>query len=253
MANTVPAAAWTILHILLDQSLVSRLRKELLHEINDANSPIDLKALLSASLLNSVYRETLRLHVASAVGRKTLGAGLRLHGDCLSSITPGSTGMSANWLGGLDESFWNTGRIIDGVAEHPVQSFWAERFLEYPDDPTSGPVRNRAGSVSTTWAEINQSAREKTVADDSKARLANLAALRGHFFPFGGGAWKCPGETLAKSTILVSVFLLLRDLDIEILDPVNAAKTRSKHRAMPFGTHAFDRAVPIRVRKRLDA
>ncbi|TQN70896.1 Lanosterol 14-alpha demethylase, partial [Colletotrichum shisoi] len=245
-ANTIPAAAWMVLHILLDQSLVGRLRKELSVDSETTALQIDYTALSSAPLLNSVYRETLRLHVAGTIGRKAVGAGVRLHGDSLLPLQSGATGMSANWLGGLDESVWNTGRITKGVAEHSLESFWAERFLEYPDDPTSGPLLK----PQSLYTANRGSAQEKPVRDDSKARLSNPAVLRGHFFPFGGGAWRCPGETLAKNTILVSVFLLLRELDVEICDPVSAARANSRHRAMPFGTHAFDRPVPIRYRKR---
>ncbi|OHE96909.1 hypothetical protein CORC01_07876 [Colletotrichum orchidophilum] len=240
-ANTIPAACWVILHTLLDQSLAARLRRELGIRDKGEATPVDCTALSSAPLLNSVYRETLRLHVAGAIGRKSVGAGLRLHGDSFSALPSGTTALSANWLGGLDGSIWNTGRTINGVTEHSLESFWAERFLEYPDDPSSGPLRGASHSHGVA---------AKHVRDDSKAKLSNPSALRGHFFPFGGGAWRCPGETLAKNTILASVFLLLRDLDVEILDPAGAAEARSRHRAMPFGSHAFDREVPVRIRKR---
>ena len=35
-----------------------------------------------------------------------------------------------------DEAVWNTGRTLpNGQQEHPLDKFWAERFLEYPNDP----------------------------------------------------------------------------------------------------------------------
>ncbi|KAK1674074.1 cytochrome P450 [Colletotrichum godetiae] len=243
-ANTIPAACWMVLHALLDQSLTLRLRHELSIRDNGEKTSLDCTVLSSAPLLNSVYRETLRLHVAGAIGRKSVGGGLRLHGDSFSTLPSGTTALSANWLGGLDGSIWNTGRKTNGVTEHSLESFWAERFLEYPDDPTSGPLR-KPDSVTH-----NYDVTEKYVRDDSKAKLSNPSALRGHFFPFGGGAWRCPGETLAKNTILVSVFLILRDFQVEILDPTDAAQARSHHRAMPFGSHAFDRKVPVKICKR---
>ncbi|KAK2038703.1 cytochrome P450 [Colletotrichum somersetense] len=246
MANTIPAAAWMILHTLLDQHLVSRLREELLKEPEANNAPVDYTALLSAPLLNSVYCETLRLQVAGTIGRRASGEGARLRGGSLSALQSGTTGMSASWLGGLNESVWNTGREIDGRAEYPVESFWAERFLEYPDDPSSGPLRKPP----SLYADVIGASPAKPFRDDSKARLSNPAALRGYFFPFGGGAWRCPGEALAKDTILVTAFLLLKELDIDIPDPVDASKASSRHRTMPFGSHSFDRKVPIRCWKR---
>lgn len=35
-----------------------------------------------------------------------------------------------------DESFWNTKGDL-----YPVNTFWADRFLVYPGDPESGPIR----------------------------------------------------------------------------------------------------------------
>ncbi|KAK2000461.1 cytochrome P450 [Colletotrichum falcatum] len=245
-ANTIPAAAWMILHILLDQSLISRLRQETSEELGAINAPIDCTALSSAPLLNSVYRETLRLHVAGFVGRRASGEWGRLRGGSLPVLRPGATGISANWLGGLNQYVWNTGREVNGRAEHPVESFWAERFLEYPDDPRSGPLRKPP----SVYADTAGAGPAKPFRDDSRARVPNPPALRGYFFPFGGGVWRCPGEALAKNTILVTAFMLLRELDIEMLDPADAAKTSSQHRAIPFGTHSFDRQVPVRCWKR---
>ncbi|TDZ58627.1 Cholesterol 7-alpha-monooxygenase [Colletotrichum trifolii] len=237
-ANSVPAAAWMVLHTVLDKDLRDRLRHEL--SIEDTETPpVDLAALSSAPLLNSVYRETLRLHVASATGRASVSSGFGSHQT--ETVT-----MTANWLGGLDSTFWNEGPVANGVPQHPVGTFWAERFLVYPDDPSSGPTRPKSSIVH----EVTQNGK-KSMQDDSKAKLAN-SGLRGHWFPFGGGAWRCPGETLAKNSILASVFMLLRDYDIELVNPENAVgvTARHRHRTLPFGTHAFDRAVPISVTKR---
>jgi hypothetical protein len=34
-----------------------------------------------------------------------------------------------------DETFWNTKGGL-----HPVNKFWADRFIYYPNDSTSGPI-----------------------------------------------------------------------------------------------------------------
>lgn len=225
-----------VLHSLLDDSLTSRMRHELsLNDLLHTSCVPNLSSLSGAPLLNSVYRETLRLHVAGATGREN-------------PSQSGSITMTANWLGGLDASFWNEGGVTTGGGpEHPVESFWAERFLEYPDDPASGPARK--GKAHGVFA--GQSA-PKTAEDDSRARIVN-AGLRGHWFPFGGGAWRCPGETLARATILTSVLVLLRDFELEIVDLEGAKRVASthRHRTLPFGTHAFVSPVPITVRKRV--
>ncbi|KAF4806935.1 Cholesterol 7-alpha-monooxygenase [Colletotrichum siamense] len=238
-ANTIPAAAWMILHTLSDESLTYRMR----HELSMDNlAHLDLPSLGSAPLLNSVYRETLRLHVAGATGRTSPQTGFDSH-------QAGTVTMTASWLGGLDTTFWNEGPVVDSVPKHPVDTFWAERFLNYPDDPGSGPLR-KAGNypLADQFPIISDT---KTTTDDSTAILST-SGLRGHWFPFGGGAWRCPGETLAKNTILVSVWSLLRDFDVHVTDRTAASKVvlEPRHRTLPFGTHAFSRLVPVDVTRR---
>ncbi|KAG7038291.1 Nacht and ankyrin domain protein [Colletotrichum scovillei] len=242
-SNTVPATAWMILHVFLDQSLTARLRHELY--LNPQNSvQTILLELGRAPLVNSVYREVLRLHVAGTVGRKSYKGKFSFPSGL--QILAGIPLMSANWLGGLDSSFWNTGRLIDGFSEYPVENFWAERFLKYPGDPMSGPVRSATKYEHLVGGRTGQ----KTAQDDSNARLVT-SGIREHWFPFGGGAWKCPGETLATSTILLSFFIVLRELDIEFLDHKQASRVRTGHRTLPFGSHAFSKPVAVRIKRRL--
>ncbi|KAK2758844.1 nacht and ankyrin domain protein [Colletotrichum kahawae] len=242
-ANTVPAAIWMVLHILRDASLTSRIRSEL--GILPGKQPqLDVGLLIKAPLLNSVYREVLRLHVAGTVGRKSPLHGVQLRDGRV--LLPEVPVMSSSWLGGLDESFWNTGATVEGVPEHPVDAFWAERFLAYEDDPMSGPIRRH------DHEPAKEKTAPKTADDDAKARLVS-AGIQNHWFPFGGGAGKCPGELLAKSTILVTAFLVLSELEVEIVDNEQAAFTVPKHRALPFGSHAFEREIAVRVHRRLSA
>lgn len=228
-----------ILHTLSDESLTYRMR----HELSMDNlAHLDLPSLGSAPLLNSVYRETLRLHVAGATGRTSPQTGFGSH-------QAGTVTMTASWLGGLDTTFWNEGPVVDSVPKHPVDTFWAERFLHYPDDPGSGPLRKADNyPLADQFPIISDT---KTTTDDSTATLST-SGLRGHWFPFGGGAWRCPGETLAKNTILVSVWSLLRDFDVHVTDRAAASKVvlEPRHRTLPFGTHAFSRLVPVDVTRR---
>jgi hypothetical protein len=39
----------------------------------------------------------------------------------------------------LNPNIWNAGTTED--PPHPLDTFWADRFLIYPDDPTSGPLK----------------------------------------------------------------------------------------------------------------
>ncbi|KAL0934666.1 nacht and ankyrin domain protein [Colletotrichum truncatum] len=241
-ANTIPAATWMILHTFLDKPLLSRMRHELSINGSETALPRDAVNLGSAPLLNSVYRETLRLHIAGATGRTRATSGFGPHQG--SKVT-----MTASWLGGLDTAFWNQGHIINGGPEHSVEIFWAERFLRYPDDTSSGPILIQKETNISPRTRITSA--PKTIHDDAKAKLVN-SGLQGHWFPFGGGAWRCPGEALAKSTILTSVALLLNEFNIDIVNEGDALEVTRihKHRTLPFGTHAFNKPVPVQISRR---
>jgi hypothetical protein len=122
--------------------------------------------------------------------------------------------MFPNWLGSVDDYFWNASDVPCETNKHPAETFWAERFL------------------------------------GGRRKALVKAGLAGNWFPFGGGASKCPGESLARHTMLGAVVVVLMSLDLRLLDSAAAAKVRSRHRTFPFGSHAFDREVPITVQVR---
>ncbi|RKK64670.1 hypothetical protein BFJ68_g18676, partial [Fusarium oxysporum] len=82
MANTVPAALWMIVHILLDASLLRRVRHQIsfAFQSTEVGEQPDIKVLMKDPLLNSIYYETPRLRVASTVGRTSLDDQLCLAG-----------------------------------------------------------------------------------------------------------------------------------------------------------------------------
>ncbi|KAF4451424.1 Nacht and ankyrin domain protein [Fusarium austroafricanum] len=243
-ANTIPVVAWMMLHIHMSDGIANRVRAELSRSVLDKSGFVKLDDLAHQPLLNSIYYETLRLQVASTVGRKSptdihAPGGWEFGAD-LPMLVP-------SWLGGLDNSFWNTGGTLPGGdSQHPVDRFWAERFLEYPNDPLSGPMRKEHSTHQTPAAKVPS----RSESDDYGAKLVTKGT-QGHFFPFGGGVSKCPGEALAGQTILSSVVFMLYNFDIQLCAPNEAKKIRSQHRTLPFGSHAFDQPVPIRIRRRV--
>jgi cytochrome P450 len=100
--------------------------------------------------------------------------------------------FAVNWQGAHDEVFWNSGSIVNGKAEHPVNTFWAERFLECPDDPIGGPIRKTKPGIETKKPS------PKTPKDDAKAELVTTG-FESYYFPYGGGANICPGRNFAKT------------------------------------------------------
>ncbi|KAG7404324.1 hypothetical protein Forpe1208_v015780 [Fusarium oxysporum f. sp. rapae] len=196
-------------------------------------------------LLNSIYYETLRLRVASTVGRTSLDDQLCLAGGW--KVKAGVPIMFTGWLAGLDESCWNTGQDLSGgKPQHPLEAFWAERFLDCPGSSSiSGPAKKKRVQPARESPQRQTSHMET---EDARSK-ASVAGLRGHFFPFGGGAFRCPGETLAKQVIFASVAIVLQNYDLRLIDPDEARKIEPSHRELPFGLHSFDRPVPVEVCK----
>ncbi len=46
--------------------------------------------------------------------------------------------MISSYTSHMDPNVWNTGTNDD---PHPIDEFWAERFLVHPTDPSSGPLK----------------------------------------------------------------------------------------------------------------
>ncbi|KAM3066468.1 hypothetical protein ACMFMG_012053 [Clarireedia jacksonii] len=234
-ANTLPAALWMILHILLEKDLIFRVRAELNRISNNFNE-LNTAKLLHSPLLNALYCETLRLNVGSTIGRTAMHSKYRIDEGQSWEVDPGVPIMSNSWLGGLSNSIWKTGYTFSKeILEHPLEKFWAERFLEYPDDAIDGRQDRKSGTPT---------------ADDDQHACFTAPASKGYWFPFGGGASRCPGEVLAKQTILTCVALVFMNLEIELHDPSEAIKTKSNHKTFPFGSHAFDSVIPIHVRRK---
>ncbi|KAF5709867.1 nacht ankyrin [Fusarium globosum] len=251
MANTVPAALWMILHILLDPSLLRQVR----HRINPASQSTgageepDIRILVKDPFLNSIYYETLRLRVASTVGHRSLDDQLCLSGGW--KVKSGIPIMFTGWLAGLDESCWNTGQDLpSGDPEHPLNAFWAERFLDCPGSSSmSGPAKRKRVQPAR---ESPQKPTTRSGTEDTRSK-ASVAGLQGHFFPFGGGAFRCPGEALAKHVVFASVAMVLQTYDLRLVDPDEAGNIQPGHRELPFGLHSFDRPVPVEICKLLQA
>ncbi|KAH8756087.1 cytochrome P450 [Diaporthe sp. PMI_573] len=207
VANSIPATIWMLLYILLSPDLKERLKTET-RPLFLSPHYLELRGLMHLPLLNSVYCETLRLRIGGAVGRKCPDSDFFLDGYIIKQDMPV---MAANWLGGLDRSFWNAHDGHGDETKHPIEAFWPERFL-----------------------------------DDRGARLVK-AGMAGNWFPFGGGASRCPGENLARHTILGCVAMVLHTLEIKLCDPAAAAKVGSQHCTLPFGSHAPKKPIPVHV------
>lgn len=233
VANTSPAALLAVWHIYKEPFLLQRIRTEL-HEQFGSQSIKDVnpKELLDLHLLQSVYAETLRLYteiyIMVSSSQADVGLGRwRLPKD--------SIGLLNSSLSHRDARFWST---KDGL--HPVDSFWADRFLTDPDDPSSGPVNPAVRE------ELGiKTARQHRWAGSGKP-FFSTDGLEALWFPYGGGYSICPGRHLAKNVILSTCALLVNEFDIEFLtDTLTFDKWR-----FGLGLGTPTNALPFRIERR---
>src|SRR6187402_701233 len=93
--------------------------------ISEPGSPqkIDLAKLAEIPLLQSIYTEILRMHVAINITR-SIEKDMSLDGYALKK---GYLVQTPSYIGHFDESIWSE-------PEHPASEFWAERHILYDDE-----------------------------------------------------------------------------------------------------------------------
>lgn len=160
-------------------------------------------------------------------------------------VEKGKIILASIYFSHRDTTHWNQGRLLpNGDYEHPITSFWAERFLVYPNNPLSGPVKPDSHEQPT--AEGNSPPITHT---DSEAKYS-IEGLKGVYIPFGGGTNICPGRHYAKNEMLAVVAMMLWAFDFEIVDKESVGRTKASLRAFPTGTLSPDRENRVTVRMR---
>ncbi|TAQ84954.1 hypothetical protein B7494_g6726 [Chlorociboria aeruginascens] len=199
--NAVSAATLAVFHIYRDLSLLARLRTELAAHFDPPSSfeQADPKLLLKLPLLSAVYAETLRLYVKvffmASSPHDNVGLGKW-------RLPRGATAVVSSGISHMDKGFWN-----DGGGKHPLDEFWADRFLIDPADPSSGPLRsNKIRSAGNRGG------------DRSGKPYFSTEGLDGLWIPYGGGPSICPGRFLAKNAVFFTCALLVTEFDIEPLN-----------------------------------
>ena len=133
IGNVVPTAACAVFHVFKDPELLARVRKVAEEHTGKSLVPEpDITALAANPLLLSIYAETLRLYV------KVHAAFMSPHEDVSLGkwlLPKGGIALISSEPAHMDTTFWNTKN-----GKHKVDSFWADRFLIDPSDPSSGPI-----------------------------------------------------------------------------------------------------------------
>ena len=221
---------------------MSRVQKEIeICRISSAGTDeasLDINKLCSQPLLQSIYAETLRLRVALFVTRTPEHEDFSVGGWTFPSKTV--IALSSR-TGAMNPNVWNAGTA---AKPHPLQTFWADRFLIYPDDPTSGP--RRKGSADEVIQHGESASAEK--ASETGPRFS-MDGVTGGWIPYGGGQRMCPGRHFAKQEIIGTLAMLLTHYEIELRVPKNA-EPECDMRFFPFGGLPPTREVPFRMRRR---
>ncbi len=225
----------TALHIFRNPALTTRLRSLLFSSgtVSPTTLLPDLTALLHTTppLLSSIYAETLRLHLQAYVTRSSPHADVSVGGW---TLPRGKVCMVNTYAAHMDEGVWNTRE-----GRYPVGRFWEERFLVYPGDAGSGPLRKESDEKGLDRVQ------DKGETGKGEPEFS-LQGLEGAWIPYGGGYAACPGRHFAKRIILYTTAMLVGGYDIEILTD----RLEMDDSCFGLGTQKPKHEVPFRIRRR---
>ena len=200
--------------IIRDSQLVIRIRRTVAkHRIESPHGTLDFDwaSLCSEPLLQSVYAETLRLHVAIFILRSSDRKDVDIGGY---QIPRSAAILVSGYHAQMAADDWVT---KDDPDVKPVSEFWAERFLQ--DSTPGGDVTFSLKGRASTW------------------------------LPYGGGHRQCPGRHFTKLEMISSIAIMLTLFDIEILDVASKIPTNDTT-GFGFGTLWPKEKMPVQIRRR---
>ncbi|KAI1841601.1 hypothetical protein JX266_012254 [Neoarthrinium moseri] len=224
VANSVPAATWALMELLKDPELYQEVRAEVQTAVvtdpETGKRSMNVPKLLTLPLLQSVYVETMRLHVSYSIFRAvtqpvTIGG---------YQIEEGAAVLATTCIAHVDDAAWNA------QGTHPASQFWGARHIKFVE-------------------EVDEKGNKATL-----PKFA-MAARPSSFFPYGGGQSICPGRHVAKQHLLMMLALLLARFEIEMIEWVNGDGSKSdrepEHVSAYVGVLAMppDRDMKARWRK----
>lgn len=119
----------------------------------------------------------------------------------------------------MNPSVWNAGTSGD---PHPLDAFWADRFLIYPNDPMSGPLRKDPNSIEESFPHAPSM--EKKPAETGPR--FSMEGVAGGWIPYGGGQRMCPGRHFAKQEIIGTLATLLTQFEIRLKEPKDLSEPK---------------------------
>lgn len=191
-----------IVEIFRNPELLARVRAEV-ESINTdyTESTKWIEEVMGLPLLQSVYAEVLRLRVdVQTVFRSN-------HGDFNINewrFPEKSLLLVPTRPAHRDTDYWNT---RDG--KYPLDRFWADRFLAFPDDAESGPARPVSGAH-------NSKVKKNAANRSGGAPKFVSAGTTDSWIPYGVGERACPGRFFARREISAFCAMMVRDYEVEL-------------------------------------
>ncbi|OOF90565.1 hypothetical protein ASPCADRAFT_10479 [Aspergillus carbonarius ITEM 5010] len=252
ISNSTAATIWPILSTLhpTNPTLTPRILSSITPHFTPHTLTFNPQTLPTVPLLNSLYLESLRYSTAVAITRQPKSPTTPTSISPLKSqFRPSTTLLTFTFPAHHDPTFWNEGPLYPNNANqrhHPIDTFFAERFLSYPDEELTGPIQP---SHPDPYSIVREHPITHTPAQDSTAKVVT-SGLHDYFLPYGGGGTICPGRHFAKQEIMFAVAVVVRGLEMEVLDPGDVEKVRPDERFSLMGNMPPDRGVRVRMRGR---
>ncbi|KAK4694385.1 hypothetical protein P7C71_g3190, partial [Lecanoromycetidae sp. Uapishka_2] len=242
--NAIPSLTWFIYEICRDPNLMARVQKEIKacrnSSAGSSQASLDITALCNQPLLQSIYAETLRLRVALIVTRTPEEEEFRI-GEW--TFPPQRVIALSSRTAAMNPNVWNAGKPED---PHPLDTFWADRFLIYPNDPMSGPLRKDATKMEKY--RLNEPTSEGKPSETGPR--FSMEGVAGGWIPYGGGQRMCPGRHFAKQEIIGTLATLLTYFEIKLKEPKNGREPVCDMTYFPFGGLPPAEEIPFSLRRR---
>ena len=204
-------------------------------------SAVNIEVLCTQPLLQSMYAETLRLYTSLFALRSAAHRSV----DVDKFTIPQADLIAVDSrVCAMNSHLWSTGSLgNDGQEHHPLDCFWAERFIIRPGEPTSGPLRFDSNKARSSYPDA-------TARGPGQNPYFSLDGLSGGWVPFGGGNRQCPGRNFAKQEIIVGFAHIVSMLEIELLASDKVKIRKPNMRYYGLGTLPPKGSVPFKFRKR---
>lgn len=210
--NTIPICTWALMEIINDTDLFRATRTEVLQAL--VTNPVsgkrtfDIRKLASLPLIQSIYTESLRLHLSLNLTR-TATEDIAIAGF---TLPKGCTVQAPTQISHYEEAVW-------GTPDHRASEFWAYRHVK----PSKAQDRE---------------------AHFGNMLEYSISGHTGSFFPYGGGGYMCPGRNLAKQEILLVIAMVVARFDVNCIEWTKLDGSPSQRPAQNDPRYAGAGSVP---------